>query len=99
MSTTMNDPSNLLIALRLAEKRAELAYYQVKARRLEAELSDDKIDTYYNPAWKKGVHLTPLGLRAVVDAYKSGLRPVDVAQQFRVSETTALAWRMKIKTK
>jgi len=88
---------NGLDRLRLEKKRAELLYHKACVRLLEAEIAEaDASDTpRFNPAWKRGPHLSRDGRFAILAAYGSGMRPVDVAKLFQISEKASLEWHHK----
>jgi len=94
-------PTPALDALRLAEKRAEHAFHVARAKLLDAEIADASAsgmaadEDSFKPEWKQGSapHLSRQGQLAIIDAYRRGMRPADVARLFRISEKAALAWQ------
>jgi hypothetical protein len=90
-------------ALRVAEKRAKLAWVQAQAKVLAAELEaahppplpTDAGQLSYTPSWKIAgrPHLSKDGERAILTAYDQGMRPAEVARLFRITERAAANWR------
>lgn len=88
--------------LRLAEKRAEHAFHVACAKRLEAEIAEDSATAgdvgTFDPAWKAGVHLSAQGKLAIINAYRRGMRPADVARLFRITDKAAFDWQERTRT-
>jgi hypothetical protein len=99
----------MLKPLQLAEKRAELAWLNARAKMLAAEL--DLADSpparsntgqfVYSPAWKIGgrPHLSPQGEAAILAAFDAGMRPAEIARLFRISERAAANWQRRWQNK
>lgn len=93
--------TSALDSLRLAEKRAEHMFHVARAKLLEAEIADAGASAMaadeggFKPEWKLGArpHLSDKGKIAIVNAYRRGMRPADVARLFRISEKAALDWQ------
>jgi hypothetical protein len=96
-----NMPMSALGSLRLAEKRAEHSFHIARAKVLEAEIADATAsvaaadEDTFRPEWKLGArpHLSDEGKAAIINAYRRGMRPADVARLFRISEKAALDWQ------
>lgn len=91
--------------LRVAEKRAKLAWVQAQAKVLAAELEAAHSPPLpasagqlsYTPTWKIAgrPHLSKDGEKAILAAYDQGMRPAEVARLFRITERAAANWRRR----
>jgi hypothetical protein len=93
-----------LIPLRTAEKVAEIAYLEARIDLLKAELAEANAAhppgdgwrapdlAEYNPAWKTGIHLSPPGIEAILNAFDQHMRVGEVAALFQISERAAGDW-------
>lgn len=79
---------------------AQIAYHTAKREAIEAKLEavpqDQKIKMKaFDPAWKSGIKLSKEGQKAIREAYKQGMSQSQVAQLFRIAESSAAKWQQR----